>query len=101
MLVTQAPGYVLRVADGQVDARRFEMLAARGWRDLADDPVAALSTFEEALAVWRGAPLDEFAFSEFAQREIQPLEEIRLEIRASAMEVREVGDAEPALPVGH
>ena len=79
MLVTQAPGYVLRVPDGQVDARRFEMLAARGWRSLDDDPAAALSTIEDALALWRGPPLDDFAFSEFAQREIQRLEELRLE----------------------
>jgi DNA-binding SARP family transcriptional activator len=78
MLVTQAPGYVLRVPDGQLDARRFEMLAARGWRSLDEDPAAALSTFEDALALWRGPPLDEFAFSEFAQREIQRLEELRL-----------------------
>ena len=79
MLVTQAPGYVLRVPDGQVDARRFELLVARGWRSLDEDPAAALSTFEDALALWRGPPLDEFAFSEFAQREIQRLEELRLE----------------------
>jgi len=79
MLVTQAPGYVLRIADGQVDARRFELLAARGWRSLDDDPAAALSTFEDALALWRGPPLNDFAFSEFAQREIQRLEELRLD----------------------
>jgi DNA-binding SARP family transcriptional activator len=79
MLVTQAPGYVLRVPDGQVDARRFELLGALGWRSLDDDPAAALSTFDDALALWRGPPLDEFAFSEFAQREIQRLEELRLE----------------------
>jgi DNA-binding SARP family transcriptional activator len=78
MLVTQAPGYVLRVPDGQVDARRFEMLAARGWRSLDDSPAAALANFEHALALWRGPPLDEFAFSEFAQREIQRLDELHL-----------------------
>ena len=79
MLVTQAPGYALRVPDGQVDARRFELLAARGWRSVDDDPAAALATFEDALELWRGPPLDEFAFSEFAQREIQRLEELRLD----------------------
>ncbi len=79
MVVTQSPGYVLRVPDGQVDARRFEMLAVEGWRGLEDDPAAALAAFEEALALWRGPPLDEFAFAEFAQRDIQRLEELRLQ----------------------
>jgi DNA-binding SARP family transcriptional activator len=79
VLLTQAPGYVLRVPDGHVDARRFEMLAARGWRTLDDRPASALSDFEDALALWRGPPLDEFAFSEFAQREIQRLDELHLE----------------------
>ena len=36
-------------------------------------------TFGEALALWRGPALAEFAFAEFAQREIRRLEELRLE----------------------
>ena len=79
LLVTQHPGYVLRVEDAAVDARQFESLAARGWRELDDDPVAALATFEEGLALWRGPALGDFAYAEFAQREIQRLEELRLE----------------------
>jgi YVTN family beta-propeller protein len=78
-LVTQPPGYVLRLADEAVDAGRFEVLAAEGWRRLEDDPRAAVATFEEALALWRGSALGEFAFSEFAQREIHRLDELRLE----------------------
>jgi DNA-binding SARP family transcriptional activator/streptogramin lyase len=79
VLLTQPPGYVLRLDDDAVDARRFEMLAARGWRLLDDDPQAAVATFEEALGLWRGAALGEFAFAEFAQREIHRLDELRLE----------------------
>ena len=78
-LVTQPPGYALRVDDSRVDARRFEMLAAEGWRTLDHDAAAAVGTFEEALALWRGPVLGEFAFAEFAQREIHRLEELRLE----------------------
>jgi DNA-binding SARP family transcriptional activator/streptogramin lyase len=79
VLVTQPPGYLLRLADETVDARRFEVLAAQGWRQLDDDPAGAVATFEEALALWRGPALGEFAFSEFAQREIHRLDELRLE----------------------
>ena len=77
-IVTQPPGYVLRIPAEAIDARRFELLAADGWRTLEDDPVAALATFDQALALWRGAALAEFAFADFAQREITRLEELRL-----------------------
>jgi DNA-binding SARP family transcriptional activator/DNA-binding beta-propeller fold protein YncE len=78
-LVTQARGYVLRVPAEAVDAHRFATLAAEAWRTLQDDPEAALVTFEQALAVWRGPALADFAFADFAQREIRRLEELRLE----------------------
>ncbi len=78
-LVTQAPGYVLRVPAEAVDAYRFETLAAEAWRTLQDDPKSALVTFEQALALWRGSALVDFAFADFAQREIRRLEELRLE----------------------
>ena len=78
-LETQPPGYFLRVDADRVDAFRFEALAARGWRELESEPVTALATFEEALALWRGPALSEFAFAEFAQPEIRRLEELRLE----------------------
>ncbi len=79
VLVTQAPGYVLGVPPEAVDAHRFATLAAEAWRTLQDDPESALRTFEQALALWRGPALAEFAFADFAQREIRRLEELRLE----------------------
>ena len=79
VLVTQAPGYVLRVPAHSVDAHRFVTLAAEAWRTLQDDPGSALASFERALALWRGPALADFAFANFAQREIRRLEELRLE----------------------
>jgi len=62
VLVTQDPGYVLRVADDQVDALRFQALARKAHNDLAGGrPAAAAAGLEEALALWRGDPLGEFA----------------------------------------
>jgi class 3 adenylate cyclase/DNA-binding beta-propeller fold protein YncE len=63
-----------------VDAARFERLATEGQRALEDDdPAGALATLDSALALWRGAALADFAFDDFAQREIQRLTERQLE----------------------
>ncbi len=78
-IVTLAPGYLLRVPAETVDADCFESLASEAWRALGDDPEAALAMFDQALALWRGPALHEFAFADFAQREIVRLEELRLE----------------------
>jgi DNA-binding SARP family transcriptional activator/outer membrane protein assembly factor BamB len=79
-LVTRPPGYLLQVAADELDAARFELLAAEGRRALEDgEPAEALASLEGGLELWRGAALAEFAFEEFAQGEIQRLEELRLE----------------------
>ena len=62
VLVTQDPGYVLRAGDGQVDALRFGALARQAHEDLAGDrPAAAAAGLADALALWRGDPLADFA----------------------------------------
>jgi DNA-binding SARP family transcriptional activator/DNA-binding beta-propeller fold protein YncE len=80
VLITQSPGYVLRVDVGSIDAERFEQLAAEGRRALEDaDPGGALASLDAALALWRGPALSDFTFNDFAQSEIQRLTERRLE----------------------
>src|SRR5215472_8999993 len=57
-LVTRAPGYLLAVSPGEVDAVRFDQLAAEGRALLsAGDAVAAAGCLAEALGLWRGPPL--------------------------------------------
>ena len=81
VLVTRSPGYVLHVEEEQLDAARFARLAADGQRGLEDgDAAGALVSLDAALALWRGPALAEFAFDDFAQREIQRLTERRLEV---------------------
>ena len=75
-IVTRAPGYVLEVEPEALDARRFERLVDEGRAE--GDPRAARERFREALGLWRGQPLQEFAGEEFAQGEIRRLEELRL-----------------------
>jgi DNA-binding SARP family transcriptional activator len=79
VLVTRSPGYLLQVEAEQLDLGRFERLAAEGREALAGgDPELAAERLREALSLWRGAPLAEFAYADFAQREIARLEELRL-----------------------
>src|SRR6266404_203757 len=67
-------GYLLRIDDGDLDALRFEQLLqdARGLAN-AD----ALLALREALALWRGPALADFAYDDFARGEIERLEELR------------------------
>jgi WD40 repeat protein/DNA-binding SARP family transcriptional activator len=72
-IVTRGRGYELRLGDGDVDARRFEELVASG-------------SPREALALWRGPPLDDVATEPFAALEIRRLEELRLTAAEQAIE---------------
>ena len=78
-VATQPPGYRLVAGHEDVDARRFERLVAAGGRSVAAGaPAEAGETLREALALWRGPALAEFAYESFAQAEIGRLEELRL-----------------------
>ena len=88
VLETRGRGYVLEVADEQLDSQRFERLLDRG-RELvaAGDPQTATATLNDALGLWRGPPLDDVRYEDFAQPEIARLEELHqavLEERADA-----------------
>ena len=77
---TAGAGYVVRVAAGALDLARFDAGVAEGRAALEeDDPSRASTALAEALALWRGPPLADFAYEEFAQRDIALLEERRLQ----------------------
>jgi DNA-binding SARP family transcriptional activator len=79
ILLTRPPGYLLRVEPGELDLYRFQQLLEEGRQALAaGDSAAAAATLRSALALWRGAPLADFAYESFAQTEIARLEELRL-----------------------
>jgi DNA-binding SARP family transcriptional activator len=88
MLQRRGPGYVLELDPEQLDLHRFERLAREGARALNSAPARAASTLQEALALWRGRPLAEFADAPFAQAEIPRLEQQRL----NALETRLAAD---------
>jgi DNA-binding SARP family transcriptional activator len=78
-LLTRPPGYLLEIAPDELDLQRFERLLAAGRETLAaGNPDSASAILHEALALWRGPALAEFAFDSFAQGEIGRLEDLRL-----------------------
>lgn len=80
-IVTQSPGYKVDVGPGELDLERFEQLAEEGRAALArGEPAAAAETLREALALWRGEPLADFAYELFAQATVARLEELRLSV---------------------
>src|SRR5690242_9708126 len=79
VILTRGSGYLLQAGPDDVDVDRFDALRTEGRRMLAaGEAVQACEALGDALALWRGAPLQEFAYERFAQSEIARLEELRL-----------------------
>jgi len=73
-IVTRVPGYAVRVEPDELDLTRFERLVDQGGAE----------RLRQALELWRGPPLADFAYEPFARSEIARLEELRL----AALELR-------------
>ena len=82
VIVTRGRGYELRLPAEAVDAVRFERLVAEA--SGADERAGALAG--EALALWRGQPLDDIADQPFAGAEIRRLDEQWLRARELAID---------------
>jgi DNA-binding SARP family transcriptional activator/basic membrane lipoprotein Med (substrate-binding protein (PBP1-ABC) superfamily) len=79
VLLTQGNGYVLKVDPAEVDVDRFDALRAEGRRLLAaGETDHAADVLDEALSLWRGPPLQDFTYEQFARAEIVRLHELRL-----------------------
>lgn len=78
-IATRAPGYVVELDPAELDLHRFELLLREGRQAAARrDPETAAAKLREALDLWRGAALADFAYEPFAQPAIARLEELRL-----------------------
>ena len=87
ILVTQKPGYLIRVAPTQLDTAAFEELAAAGHELLqAERFDAASTTLADALDLWRGPALADVADESWARVEIDRLEEMRLAVLEDRVE---------------
>ncbi|MDP9387401.1 MAG: AfsR/SARP family transcriptional regulator, partial [Actinomycetota bacterium] len=87
VLVTHPPGYLLRVGPDELDAARFERLAEEARQAVeAGDHEAAAALLDQALRLWRGDALAEFAYEPFAAVEAARLEERRLTMLEDRMD---------------
>jgi DNA-binding SARP family transcriptional activator len=87
VLQTRPPGYALSVSPEDLDLHRFESL-----RDEARSraPIDAAELLREALGLFRGRPLADFAYEPFAEAECARIDELRLQ----ALEDRVEADLE-------
>ena len=99
-LRTVGAAYALHVSPDEIDRDRFETWLAKGRAAFAAGEHAdAADHFREALSLWRGSPLSDFGYEQFAQEEITRLEELHV----AALEDRidadlAVGRAEELVP---
>src|SRR5262245_39535721 len=94
IIVTRAPGYLVQLESEHLDLHRFERLAEDGRRALeAGEAEQAAERFREALALWRGPALADFAFEEFAVGESARLDELRLAVVEDRLEADQIGRA--------
>jgi len=75
VLLTRPPGYLLDLLRCELDAGAAADLRERA--RAAADPAAAAGLLDEALALWRGPPLAEFADDEPFRPAVARLEELR------------------------
>jgi predicted ATPase/DNA-binding SARP family transcriptional activator len=79
VLSTRPAGYQLERTAVELDADEFSDLVTEARRAMkAGDPGSAHRLLVRALGLWRGEPLAEFAYEQFAQGEIARLDEARI-----------------------
>ena len=79
VVMTRPGAYSLRLAEGQLDARRFEQLVGQGRAALAANaPSQAAEKLRSALELWRGQALADLVNGHGPRIEAARLEELRL-----------------------
>jgi len=79
VLITQDPGYLLRVDDAGLDLTLFERAVEDARRCVPDEPTEAIAACDRAFELWRGPAGGEFEHEEFVRREAARYDELRLE----------------------
>jgi serine/threonine protein kinase/WD40 repeat protein len=103
ILLTRGQAYLLSGHTVQLDTRSFYDLISEARSHLESRPDVALELLDEALALWRGRPLQDVEYEDFAQEPIRSLEQTRvdaIEDRAEALiavgeDIAAVQDLEP------
>jgi DNA-binding SARP family transcriptional activator len=96
VIVREGRGYAVRLAADAVDAWRFEALLQQAAD--ADHPTAA-AVLEQALGLWRGPALGDYADAPWAEAEIARLTELRRVARERLLAARlQLGEAALLVP---
>ena len=101
VLATRPPGYQLDTDPETIDARRFERLVHEGTRELREGDLAGgAELLREALRLWHGPALSDFAYEEFAQPYIRRFHDLHLDaIEQVAAAELEAGRSAEVVPM--
>src|SRR6266516_4349135 len=91
---SHAPGYRLRLDPSELDATRFNALIRDGKKALPVDPNIAVSTLDDALALWRGPALADLADQPSLLAEAARLNELRVGAQETRIEGLLAGGAQ-------
>nr|ADR01055.1 Noc-10 [Nocardia sp. ATCC 202099] len=80
-LLTQSPGYVLRMEPERVDLFQFQQLAEQGRAELAEGHTkTAAKILRSALALWRGPALADLVEDGYDWAELTAVQDLRLDV---------------------
>nr|WP_281371672.1 BTAD domain-containing putative transcriptional regulator [Petropleomorpha daqingensis] len=97
VIVREGPGYAVRLPREAVDAWRFEDLLAQA--AAAEHPARVAELLADALHLWRGPALADYAEEPWAEAEIGRLSELRAAARERLLAARlELGEAAMLVP---
>ncbi|WP_238698152.1 AfsR/SARP family transcriptional regulator [Streptomyces sp. E5N91] len=99
-LATHAPGYLIRVADEEVDSTVFQRLVDRSRTELDQGrPQSAADSARTALALWRGPVLSNVPVGRALTARVVHLEEVRIRALELALEAdRRLGRERGSIP---
>ena len=83
-IVSRGPGYMVEIDDRQLDLLRFEQIVSEA---RAAQPESAARLLGEALSLFRGQALADFAYEPFAREQAERTEETRLAALERRIEV--------------
>ena len=88
--ISAAKAWVAAKAE-ELDVLRFEQLLGRARRILPTDPREAVTSLEEALALWSGSPLSDLSEAASLTGEIARLNELRVSAVEDLLGAHEAG----------
>jgi predicted ATPase/DNA-binding SARP family transcriptional activator len=88
LVAMRGGGYALELPAEAIDVHRYEQLVAAGRAAAADDDLArAAARLAEADSLWRGDPLADFTYEDFAVGTITRLSELRLSVLEERLDI--------------